>query len=180
MAPAALLSNAELACVANAIETLSPKLGAEYSALRIEQARASGDEDGYVRFIQYHLQQIDSSNPDYALTYAIHEYNKRGASSAAMRWVNTALAHRTQWTGVTYETNVLKAYQLQAAIAQMQWNAAENHFRSNPSEDHANQRTSAREVMGEAAQSWFSFAKSIEQSTRSASQLCELAGITCQ
>ena len=44
MAPAALLSNAELACVANAIETLSPKLGAEYSALRIEQARASGDE----------------------------------------------------------------------------------------------------------------------------------------
>jgi hypothetical protein len=180
LASAALLSNADLACMANAIQTLPPKIGTEYSEMRIAHAHESGDQQSYVKFIKLHLENVDSTNPDYALTYAIHEYNTRGASATAKRWIQTALAHRTRWTGMTYETNVLKAYQLQASIAHAQWNAAENNFRTDPSEDNALKRTTAREIMGTDAQAWFNFSKSIEQSTRDAGQLCALAGVDCR
>ena len=168
-------------------ECLEKRLAAErlqttrskVSRLLIVNAEVKADVGAWERLVQRHLQDIDRSDPDLCMRYAIH-LHKQGPELGedAIRWADVALENKQVWAGDEHVKKVAGLYRLRAEAAHKLWSAAEAAYRSDGSPDSDR---AAREHRGAAmnfSREWLDYTRASGKPSEAALQLCRTAAGT--
>jgi hypothetical protein len=143
------------------------------SRVRMADAFAGGRAEEHAELLDYHLERIDQSDPDLCMRQA-RRLAKAGQTTAALRWVDTALENRTQWHGKTFVQRMGGAHALRARVAHDAWQRAEQRTAQGTPEDR--ETTDAlRHQAKTAAREWLDYARGADLDTRSAEDLCRSA-----
>ena len=155
-------------CMELAIATADPTVRHRLSLALIANAVAMSDPS-WIGLVERHLETIDPGDANLALRLAHHEL-QFGDATRALRWAESALAHRAAWSPRDYEERTWSAYQVRAAAAQRRWQqlAATD---ADPDDVEAARLHTVR-----AASDWQSYARLVERKGTVANRLCQIAG----
>ena len=143
------------------------------SVVLIFDAEGRGDKGDWERLMERHLEQIDRSDPNMCLKYAIH-LSRGGAGRArqVIRWADYALENKQAWTGATYKKNVFGLYKLRAQGANKIWQAAEAKFVEERNDENEQAAARARGVAKDYSREWLDYARASQQETKEPLALC--------
>jgi hypothetical protein len=143
------------------------------SLVLIQDARAAGDQKRWESLTKRHLEDIDRSDPDMCMAYAIQlAKGGVGRASGVIRWADYALENKQKWTGANYSKNVYNLYKLRATAANKLWESAEAKF--NEERNEANEQAAARYrgMTKDYAREWLDYARASQGSTTQPLALC--------
>ena len=168
------LGTARRACLDKAIAGSSTQTQkARISLLLLVDAEASGDRSAWVRYIKRHLNDIDRSDPNLCLKYAVYLFRANaGQDSSVIRWSDYALENKQTWSGSTYKRNVYSLYKLRAQAANRQWERAERKLMEERSEGNEERANSARGKVKDFSREWLDYARASGQATQKPLALC--------
>lgn len=143
------------------------------SRLLLQDAEARRDSGEWERLMKRHLEQIDRSDPNLCLKYAMH-LSRGGTRDAhgVIRWSNYALENKHQWTGGTHKKYVYALYRLRANAAAKLWQSAEKQFVSDRSDQAEADAIKRRGVAKDYARQWLDYARNSGQEVKSPLALC--------
>ena len=149
------------------------------SRILMVNAYSGGDRAKWAALVKRHLNEVDQSDPELCLKYAMY-LHKRGPSKShgVIRWANVALENRTQWSGDEYVNRVYTLYKLRASAAQKLWQVAEEKHAANPTEETRAQVEDARNQTKVFAREWYEYAKAAGRDSTKSLQLCVSAAGT--
>ena len=170
------LSEAHLACLETRIGSESSQTEKnKISRVLLVNAEASSNGD-WPRLMRRHLEDIDRSDPDMCLKYALHLSKKRGTSSAhgVIRWADNALERKSRWSGPTYTRRVYDLHKLRAHAANRLWQRANEDLLNAGAdrEELAGKEEGSRARAKSLAREWLDFARATSQNTSEAMALC--------
>lgn len=143
------------------------------SRILMSDAEARRDQGEWERLIKNHLENIDRSDPNLCMKYAIHlSRGGEGKASGVIRWSEYALENKQQWSGTTYTKNVYALLKLRAQAANKQWQAAEADFVANRNDETSAKAEKYRGVTKNYALEWLQYAKASSQDTKAPMALC--------
>ena len=149
------------------------------SRLLIANAEAAGRAEEWERLMQRHLEDIERSDPDLCMRYAVH-LHKQGLESEeeALRWAGYALDNKHIWTGDEHVRKVSGLMRLRAEAANKLWRDADKRYTEDPV---AENDKAAREFRGwtmDYAREWLDYARASGGKTDQAMVLCQTAAGT--
>ncbi len=150
------------------------------SRLMIVNAEVKGDMGEWEVLMHRHLEDIDRSDPDLCMRYAVflHRQNDLETAEDAVRWADVALENKQLWEGEAHVRKVSGLLRLRAEAAHRLWNAAEQSYRK---ETTAENDRAVREFRGWAkdySREWLDYARAAGGKTDTAYQLCRTAAGT--
>lgn len=168
------LGKARRSCLDGAIASSSSQTDkSKMSLLLLVDAEASGDRSAWVRYIKRHLTDIDRSDPNLCMKYAVYLYRSNsGQEAGVIRWSNYALENKQNWSGSTYKRNVYSLYKLRAQAANRQWQRAEKKLVEERSDTNEEKAKSARGKVKDFSREWLDYARASGQSTQKPLALC--------
>ena len=170
------LSPAHSACMEHRIETES-SLTTKNKISRVLLINAESSKNGeWPRLMRRHLTEINQSDPDMCLKYALHLSRKKGASSShgVIKWSELALERKSVWSGPTFTKRVYDLHKLRAHAANKLWQRT-NEDLLNAGADReklAGKEEKARGRAKSLAREWLDFARAASQNTSEAMSLC--------
>jgi hypothetical protein len=149
------------------------------SRVELTQYRAAGDKNAWARAMKRHLHEIDQSDPDLTMAYALHLARScPSGAEGAIHWADKALEQRFVWTGTAYVDKVYSLYKLRAASAQCLWKAAEDEHAKGPTDATKARAEDTRNRTKVAAREWFEYASEAKRDPAQALALCVSAAGT--
>jgi hypothetical protein len=172
---AALIGCVEGRIATDRLQTNKNKL----SRLLIANAENAGKPEEWERLMQRHLEDIERSDPDLCMRYAVH-LHKQGLESEeeALRWSAYALENKQRWQGDDYVKRVNGLLRLRAEASNKLWRDAEERYSKEPTPEHDK---ATRQWRGEAmtsAREWLDYARASGGKTDQALLLCQTAAGT--
>lgn len=149
------------------------------SRLLIANAEAAGRAEEWERLMQRHLEDIERSDPDLCMRYAVH-LHKQGLESEeeALRWAGYALDNKQLWQGDEHVRKVSGLMRLRAEAANKLWRDADKRYTEEPGPENDK---IAREFRGwtmDYAREWLDYARASGGKTDQAMLLCQAAAGT--
>ena len=143
------------------------------SRVLMADAEARRDQADWERLIKNHLENIDRSDPNLCLKYAIF-LSRGGAGKATqvIRWADYALENKQQWSSSTYTKNVYALMKLKTNAANQLWQAAEQEFVSSRADEAEDRANKYRGMTKNFALEWLDYAKASGQDTKAPLALC--------
>ncbi len=130
------------------------------SRVLVSDAKARDDKADWERLMKRHLEQIDRSDPNMCLMFAIH-LHKRGMSKATrvIRWADYALENKARWSGAAHTRNVYYLHQLKSQAASRLWKRAEKRFVKDRNEKNEAKANKFRSMAKQYSRAWLDYAK---------------------
>lgn len=146
------------------------------SRMLLVNAEAKGDIPQWEKLIRRHLEEIDRSDPNLCLRYAVF-LHKKGleGEEEAIYWSDYALENKHIWVGDEYMKRVYGLYRLRTEAAAKLWEASEDRYRAEPSDEN---EEIAKEYRGQAkdfAREWLDYARASAQDSKVAQEICRSA-----
>lgn len=146
------------------------------SRMLLVNAEAKGDIPQWEKLIRRHLEEIDRSDPNLCLRYAVF-LHKKGleGEEEAIYWADYALENKHIWVGDEYMKRVYSLYRLRTEAAAKLWEAAEDRYRKEPTDEN---EEVAKEYRGQAkdfAREWLDYARASAQDSKVAQEICRSA-----
>jgi len=185
MEPAAMmgkLKDGEIRCLDQSLrdaerQTVKDKL----SRVLLADAHAKGDMHRWEGIVRRHLEEIDRSDPDLCYKFSRYLAGKDSEyADEAMKWADVALENRTRWTGDLHVKRVYALYKLKALSAQKKWQALEEEYIVEPSDEKLDDKKETRNLTKTLAREWLEYARSSGKDPTAALQLCVSAAGTDQ
>ena len=173
------LSDDQLSCLELRLRT-APTMTEKGKVSRLMIANAYViDRSEWARLVHRHLDEIDTSDPDLCLKYALY-LSRRGPSDApaVISWAEQALERRSVWAGDNYKSRVNTLYKLRAAAGQSMWKAAAAEYAIAPSDAAKQRMEEHRNNTKVWAREWLEYAQATGKDTTSAASLCRSAAAT--
>jgi hypothetical protein len=143
------------------------------SLLLLVDAEAAGDRSSWVRYMKRHLTDIDRSDPNLCMKYAVYLYRSNsGQEAGVIRWSGYALENKQSWSGSTYKRNVYTLYKLRAQAANRQWERAEAKFVESREPEAEATAKKARGKVKDFSREWLDYARASGQQTKQPLALC--------
>ena len=174
------LADGQIACLQNRIRTARLQTTKnKLSRLLLVDAEAKGDVEAWEAIMARHLEDIDRSDPDLCLRYAIHLF-KKGADflEDAVYWADYALENKQVWVGDEYVKRVNSLLRLRAEAAAKLWSGAEQRYRAEASDENDAMTREYRGLAKDFSREWLDYARASGQSTQAAFELCRSAAGT--
>jgi hypothetical protein len=170
------LSPAHSACMEHRIETESSQT-TKNKISRVLLINAETSKNGeWPRLMKRHLTEINQSDPDMCLKYALHLSRRKGASSShgVIKWSELALERKSQWSGPTFTKRVYDLHKLRAHAANKLWQRTNEDLLNAGSnrEALAGKEEKSRGRAKGLAREWLDFARAASQNTSEAMSLC--------
>jgi hypothetical protein len=141
------------------------------SRILLSDAEARGDKAEWQRLIRRHLEDIDRSDPNLCLKYAMF-LSHGGDAWAVIRWSNYALENKQAWSGATYTKYVYQLHRLRAQAATRLWQASEKEFVTSRAAEVEAEAAKRRGVAKDYAREWLDYARESAQDTKDPANLC--------
>ena len=143
------------------------------SVVLLNDAQNAQNWTEWDRLAGRHLQYFDQSDPTLCMMYAAR-LSKKGVSSAAqvIKWSETALENKTQWSGDEYKKNVSMLYNLRANAAQALWDEAEKSLMEERSDANVAKVEKYRGQTKNFAREWLDYARLAGQPVKKPQALC--------
>jgi hypothetical protein len=150
------------------------------SRLMIANAEAATDMATWERLVARHLDQIDRSDPDLCMKYAVflHKGAQIEDAEEAIRWADYALENKQVWGADDYVKRVNGLLRLRAEAAHRLWRDAEDRYRK---ESTVEIDMEARDFRGKAkdySREWLDYARAARLPTDTPFNLCSSAAGT--
>jgi hypothetical protein len=143
------------------------------SRVLLNDAKARSDQADWERLMRRHLSEIDRSDPNMCLVYAIHlSRGGVGRSSEVIRWTGYALENKAQWSGGAHTRNVYNLNKLRAQAAHRLWKAAEDRFTDDRSDANEAKAARYRNKAKTFAREWLDYAKASGKDTSQPMSMC--------
>ena len=147
----------------NSGESLTTKRNV--SLLLINNAWNGKNYKEWGTYVERHLERIDRSDPDLCMKYSIHLSKKGvGKASKVIKWADTALQNKQNWSGNTYKKRVYGLYQLKTKAANDLWQSAERKVIDDGSEANRQKADKWRGKTRNFAREWLDYARLSKQS----------------
>lgn len=160
-------------CIEGRLAGASQTQKSKMSRVLINDAQARGDKADWERLMKRHLEDIDRSDPNLCLTYAIHlSRGGVGRSYGVIRWSDYALENKQQWSGATYKKNVYGLYKLRAVAANRLWQDAEAKFVAERNDENEKKAAKLRGQAMDFAREWLDYAKASGKDTKQPLSMC--------
>ncbi len=156
--------------VSERIQTTRNKI----SRLLIVDAESRKDLAEWERFVQRHLEDIDRSDPDLCMRYAVHLHKSGGVDLAedAIRWSGYALENKHVWETKDYVKKVSGLHRLRAEAAHRLWVDAERIYASEPNPETDRMTREYRGMAKSYSREWLDFVRAAGLETERAYQMC--------
>jgi hypothetical protein len=143
------------------------------SRVLLSDAEARADKGDWERLMKRHLEDIDRSDPNLCMKYAIH-LSRGGVarSHGVIKWADYALDNKQQWTGATYTKNVNNLYKLRAVGAKRLWEDAEAKFVADRNDENEGTAAKYRGQAKDYAREWLDYARASGSDTKEPLGLC--------
>lgn len=143
------------------------------SRVLLSDAEARADKADWERLMKRHLEDIDRSDPNLCMKYAIH-LSRGGVSRShgVIKWADYALDNKQQWTGATYTKNVNNLYKLRAVAAKRLWEDAEAKFVADRNDENEGAAAKFRGQAKDYAREWLDYARASGSDTKEPLGLC--------
>ena len=150
-----------------------PTTRGKASRLLLSDAEARGDKTEWQRLMKRHLEDIDRSDPNLCLKYAMF-LSQRGTGDTwgVIRWSNYALENKQTWTGSFHTKYVNQLHRLRAQAATRLWQESEQEFVASRAPEVEAEAAKRRGVAKDYAREWLDYARDSAQDTKDASNLC--------
>lgn len=149
------------------------------SRILLVNAEAGSDTTDWERLMARHLQDIDRSDPDLAMRYAIYLYKgELENQEEAIRWADVSLENKARWEGAEYVKKVTSLYRLRAEASNRLWQEAEKAYRKDPNQDTESETAYYRGWTKDYAREWLDYARASGGKTDYAFNLCSSAAGT--
>jgi hypothetical protein len=150
-----------------------PTTRGKASRLLLSDAEARGDKAEWQRLMKRHLEDIDRSDPNLCLKYAMFlSRGGTGDASGVIRWSNYALENKQAWSGATHTKYVYQLHRLRSQAAMRLWQASEQEFVASRAQEAEAEATRRRGVAKDYAREWLDYARESAQDPKDASALC--------
>ena len=150
-----------------------PTTRGKASRLLLSDAEARGDKVEWQRLMKRHLEDIDRSDPNLCLKYAMFLSRGGGGDGwGVIRWSNYALENKQAWSGATYTKYVYQLYRLRAQSATRLWQESEKEFVASRAQDVEAEAAKRRGIAKDYAREWLDYARESAQDATDASNLC--------
>lgn len=125
------------------------------------------------RLVGRHLQNYDQSDPVVCMRYAYY-LSKKGVGSASkvIKWSDSALANKHQWSGAEYKKNVNALYGMRAQAAVQLWQNADKKLVDDNSDANKQKAETYRGQAKNFSKEWLDYAKASGQDTKGPMSLC--------
>ena len=141
------------------------------SRVLIADARARKDRPDWERLMKRHLEDIDQSDPDMCLSYAIH-LNRSGRSHSVIKWATRALDNKAEWSGRAFTKKVYQLHRLRATAAHGLWERADKAFIQERNDSNEAAAGKYRSKAKTYAREWLDYAKASGQDTSKPVKYC--------
>ena len=148
-----------------------PTTRGKASRLLLSDAEARGDKAEWQRLMKRHLEDIDRSDPNLCLKYAMF-LSRSGDGWGVIRWSNYALDNKQAWSGSTYTKYVYQLHRLRAQAATRLWQESDKAFVSSRAQDVEAEAAKRRGIAKDYAREWLDYARQSSQDATDASNLC--------
>ena len=148
-----------------------PTTRGKASRLLLSDAEARGDKTEWQRLMKRHLEDIDRSDPNLCLKYAMF-LSRGGDAWGVIRWSNYALENKQAWSGPTYTKYVYQLHRLRAQSATRLWQESEKEFVASRAQDVEAEAAKRRGIAKDYAREWLDYARESAQDATDASNLC--------
>jgi hypothetical protein len=118
-----------------------------------------------------HLEDIDQSDPDMCLSYAIH-LNRSGRSHSVIKWAGRALDNKAEWSGRAFTKKVYQLHRLRATAAHGLWERADKAFIQERNDSNEAAAGKYRSKAKTYAREWLDYAKASGQDTSKPVKYC--------
>ncbi len=143
------------------------------SRVLIMDAETKGNRAQWEKLMKRHLEEIDRSDPDLCFKYAIFLSRKGvGRAHGVIRWSDYALENKSRWSGGTFVSRVYALMKLKAEAANRIWQAAEEAYVADRSDENEANAQKYRDLTKVYAREWLDYARSSSQDTKNAMALC--------
>lgn len=143
------------------------------SRLLMSDAEARRDQADWERLIKNHLENIDRSDPNLCMKYAIHlSRGGEGKATGVIRWTDYALENKQQWSGTTYTKNVYSLLKLRAQASNKLWQSADQQFVNDRTDENSAKAEKYRGMTKNYALEWLQYATASAQDTKAPMALC--------
>jgi len=149
-----------------------PTTRGKASRLLLSDAEARGDKAEWQRLMKRHLEDIDRSDPNLCLKYAMFLSRGGGDSWGVIRWSNYALENKQAWSGPTYTKYVYQLHRLRAQAATRLWQQSEKEFVESRAPEVEAEAAKRRGTAKDYAREWLDYARESAQDSTDASNLC--------
>jgi hypothetical protein len=149
------------------------------SRILIVDAEAAQDPARWSALVGRHLEDIDRSDPDLCLRYAVHQH-RQGVEGAGdvLRWADVALENKQVWVGPEHTKKVGSLLRLRAEAAHGLWTDAEARYKAEPTGDNEAASEDARGLSKTTAREWLDYARAARQPIDTPYNLCVSAAGT--
>lgn len=149
------------------------------SRVLMADAWAKGDANRWEAIVRRHLNDIDRSDADLCFKFAKY-LSEKGAnySDETMHWAEVALDNRHAWTGDTHVSRVNSLFKIRAYASAQKWQALEEKYAREPSEELLGEKDIARNSAKTLAREWLEYAKQAGKDPTMALQMCVSAAGT--
>lgn len=128
------------------------------SRLLLVNAEMASDVGAWEELMARHLEEIDRSDPDLCLRYAIHLYRADIESQEeALRWAAYALENKQNWSGDEFVKKVSSLYKLQAEAAAKLWQDASRTYAADPNGENDDIARDYRGMAMDYAREWLDY-----------------------
>jgi len=143
------------------------------SVVLLNDAQNAQNWTEWERLANRHLQHFDQSDPTLCLLYAAR-LSKKGVSYSpqVIKWSETALENKTQWSGDEYKKNVSMLYNLRANAARKLWEDAEKSLMAERSDANVAKVEKFRGQTKNFAREWLDYARLAGQPIKTPQSLC--------
>jgi hypothetical protein len=175
------LSPGQLACLEGRLKTERLQTTKnKISRLMIVNAEVMGDMGAWEVLMHRHLEDIDRSDPDLCMRYAVFLHRQKDLETAedAVRWADVALENKQVWEGEAHVRKVGGLLRLRAEAAHRLWNDAEERYRAETTADNDRMVREYRGWAKDYSREWLDYARAAGSKTAVALELCRTAAGT--
>lgn len=146
------------------------------SRMLLVNAQTKGDIPQWEALMRRHLEEIDRSDPNLCMLYAIH-LHKKGveADDEVVYWAAYALENKQIWVGDEYVKRVYSLYRLRAEAASALWGQSESDYQKDPTDENEAIAKEYRGLAKDFAREWLDYARASGQDFKAALELCRSA-----
>lgn len=150
------------------------------SRIMIVNAEVKGDTAAWEVLMHRHLEDIDRSDPDLCMRYAVflHRKNDTDTAEDAVRWADVALENKQNWEGEPHVRKVTGLLRLRAEAAHRLWVAAENAYRKDATPENDRMAREYRGWAKDFSREWLDYARASGGQTQKPFELCKTAAGT--
>jgi len=146
------------------------------SRVLLVNAEASGATGEWERLMHRHLEEIDRSDPDLCMRYAVFIFkNDRENLEEVIRWADYAMGNKQIWRSDEFVKKVNGLLRLRSEAAQLLWTGAERIYRKDSNEENAALAELYRGWAKSYSREWLDYARAAKQPTKTAFEMCAAA-----